>query len=412
MTGTAVVVGAGIGGLGAALGLRRAGWDVTVLERAAVLGPAGAGLVLQANGLRCLDTLGVGARVRAGGRAEVTAGTRRSDGRWLARIGSGDLEHVLGRPSLGIHRAVLHAILLNALPPGTVVTGAEVAGVTASGDVTYRRHDTGQTVAMGADLVVGADGIHSVVRRALWPEAAAPVPIGVTAWRGVTPVWKRELIVGVSWDRGAEFGMVPLADGRVYWFGAVNAVPTPAPGQPAARAAPTPGPGQPDRAGTGRATTAAGGSHGDERARVRARFGRWHDPIPQLIDETETILRDDLACLDEPLTTYVRGRVVLLGDAAHAMTPHLGQGANQALEDAVVLAAVAHRPDGLAAYDRLRRPRSQRVAKASRVVGRLGQQLSNPVAVAARNALMRLTPPRLALRSMARFADWRPPPLG
>jgi 2-polyprenyl-6-methoxyphenol hydroxylase-like FAD-dependent oxidoreductase len=92
--------------------------------------------------------------------------------------------------------------------------------------------------------------------------------------------------------------------------------------------------------------------------------------------------------------------------------PNLGQGANQALEDAVVLAAVAHRRDGLRAYDRLRRPRSQRVAKASRAVGRLGQQLSNPVAVAARNALMRVTPPRLALRSMARFAEWHPPTLG
>jgi 2-polyprenyl-6-methoxyphenol hydroxylase-like FAD-dependent oxidoreductase len=144
---------------------------------------------------------------------------------------------------------------------------------------------------------------------------------------------------------------------------------------------------------------------------VRARFGHWHEPIRALIDATADVLRDDLAWLDTPLATYVKGHVALLGDAAHAMVPNLGQGANQALEDAIVLAAVAARPDGLARYDRTRRPRSQRVAKASRAAGRLGQELSNPVAVGARNAAMRLIPPRLALRTMVRFADWHPPAL-
>jgi 2-polyprenyl-6-methoxyphenol hydroxylase-like FAD-dependent oxidoreductase len=378
-TPTAVVVGGGIGGLAAAIGLGRTGWAVTVLERVAAVRPVGAGLVLQANGLRCLDALGVGARVRAGGFADVTGGTRRADGRWLARIPAGGLERALGTSAIGIHRAALHEILFGALPPGTVVTGGEVVSVTADGEVTYREHDTGHASTAGADLVVGADGIRSAVRKALWPEAAPPAYVGVTAWRGVTPVWDRELVVGVSWDRGAEFGVVPLADRRVYWFGARNA----APGEP----------------------------HGDEKAEVLAHFGRWHDPIRRLIEATPTVLRDDLACLDTPLTTYVKGRVALLGDAAHAMVPHLGQGANQALEDAVVLAAVARGPGGLDAYDRLRRPRSQRVAKASRAAGRLGQQLSNPVAVAARNALMTVVPPGLALRSMARFTDWQPPPL-
>jgi 2-polyprenyl-6-methoxyphenol hydroxylase-like FAD-dependent oxidoreductase len=193
----------------------------------------------------------------------------------------------------------------------------------------------------------------------------------------VTPVWDGDLAVAITWDRGAEFGIVPLVDGRAYWFAAVNAAP--------------------------------GGPAGDEKALVQARFGNWHDPIPALIAATGTVLRDDLACLDEPLPTYVIGRVALLGDAAHAMTPNLGQGANQALEDAVVLAAVASRPEGLAVYDAQRRPRSQQVAKASRMIGRFGQQLENPIAVAARNTVMRLTPPRLALRSMSRYTGWQPP---
>jgi 2-polyprenyl-6-methoxyphenol hydroxylase-like FAD-dependent oxidoreductase len=353
------------------IGLRRAGRRVTVLERAAEFRPVGAGVVLQANGLRCLDELGVGAEVRKGGRPDMSGGTRRSDGRWLARIDAGLLESTLGTPAYGIHRAELHRILLEALPADvTVRTGAEVTGVTADGEVTHR--GAGGDEVIRAELVVGADGIRSVVRRTLWPEAAGPVAVGVTAWRGVT-TWSGDLDVAITWGPGAEFGMAPLGDGRVYWFAAVNA----APGGPAAP--------------------------------VDARFLGWHEPIPKLIAATETVLQDDLACLDEPLRTYTKGRVVLLGDAAHAMTPNLGQGANQALEDAVVLAAVADRPDGPATYDRLRRPRSQEVAKASRMIGRYGQQLENPVAMAARNVLMRVVPPRVALRSMARYADWHPP---
>nr|WP_308129286.1 FAD-dependent monooxygenase [Actinoplanes polyasparticus] len=370
---TAVVVGGGIGGLSAAVGLGRAGWDVTVLERVAVFQPVGAGLVLQANGMRCLDALGLGDAVRAQGRPDMSGGARRADGRWLARIPADDLERVLGTSAIGVHRAALHDILLSALPAGTVRTGARVSAVTADGAVTYE--SSAGPVHIGADLVVAADGIHSFVRRSLWPEAAGPVHVGVRAWRGVTPVWDGDLVVAITWDRGAEFGIVPLVDGRVYWFAAVNAAP--------------------------------GGSAED--TRIPARFLRWHHPIPALIAATGAVLRDDLACLDEPLPAYVRGRVALLGDAAHAMTPNLGQGANQALEDAVVLAAVAGQPDGLAAYDSQRRPRTQQVAKASRMIGRFGQQLENPVAVAARNTLMHLIPPRLALRSMAGYADWHPP---
>ncbi|MER5457631.1 FAD-dependent monooxygenase [Micromonospora sp. NPDC002389] len=375
MARTAVVIGAGIGGLSAAIGLRRAGWDVTVLERVAGFRAVGAGLVLQANGMRCLDVLGLGAPVRAQGRPDMSGGTRRSDGRWLTRVAAGDLERVLGTSAIGVHRAALHEILLGVLPEGTVVTGAQVTTITEDGEVGYDG-PTG-AVRTTADLVVGADGIHSTVRRLMWPDVAPPVHIGVRAWRGVTQVWDGDLVAAITWDRGAEFGIVPMVDGRVYWFAAVNAVP--------------------------------GGPVGNEKATVQARFGTWHDPIPALVAATDTMLPDDLACLDEPLPTYVRGRVALLGDAAHAMTPNLGQGANQALEDAIVLAAVADRSDGLATYDAHRRPRSQQVAKASRAIGRFGQQLENPIAVAARNTVMRLTPPRLALRSMARYADWHPP---
>lgn len=357
---TAIVVGAGIGGLAAAIGLRRQGWHVTVLERRVDLAPAGAALVLQANGMRCLDALGVGAAVRAGGRPDAGGGTRRRDGRWLARVDGDVMAELLGTTAVGIHRAVLHQILWDALPPGTVRTGVGVTGVAGDGTVFFGP-DTAQ-----ADLVVGADGINSAVRAALWPEHPGPERVGVVAWRGVTrAAWPRGLEAAISWGRGEEFGVVPLLDGRVYWFGAAN-----------------------------------GGS--------LEVFRSWHEPIPELIDATDPteILFDELRCLDVPLKSYVRGKAALLGDAAHAMTPNLGQGANQALEDAVVLAAV----DSLDEYDRQRRPRSQHVARMSRRIGRMSS-MANPVGVALRDILMRITPPKMALRSMARYADWAPPTL-
>ena len=371
----AVVVGGGIGGLSAALALGRAGWDVTVLERAPEFREVGAGITLMANALTALDALGVGAEIRAQGSVDAQGGTRLPDGRWLARIDADRLEAALGTAAIGIHRATLHGILRAALPESALIAGAPVTDVTASGSVVSARGK------YEADLVVGADGIDSLVRRRLWPDAEAPVYCGTTAWRGVTDEpWTGDRTVAITWGRGSEFGIVPMGDGRVYWYGAVNAP-------------------------EGRRVE-------DDRAEVLRHFGQWHEPVPALVAATGTLLHHDLRHLATPLGTYVRGSVALLGDAAHAMTPHLGQGGAQAIEDAVVLgdACAAGRPlpEALADYDARRRPRSQEIAAASYRIGRFGQQLANPVLVAARNAAIRVTPSSVALRSMARFATWRP----
>ncbi|MGH3193311.1 MAG: FAD-dependent monooxygenase [Streptosporangiaceae bacterium] len=387
---SAVVVGGGIGGLTAAVALRQVGWRVTVLERAARFGEIGAGITLMSNGLRCLDAIGLGDAVLGGGLPMLTFGMRTAAGRWLSRIdGDGaDLEARIGTTTLVIHRAELHKILCDALPAEALIAGVATTGIYGGADggpaeVRFRHGDT--DALLRADLVVGADGVHSWVRAQRWPGAPAPVYSGSTSWRAVTtPSSAAVTEMSLSWGRSTEFGVMPLVDGRTYWYAAANA----------------------DESQR----------NPDELEELRRRFGTWHEPIPAVLAHTQpqAVLRHDIYWLPK-LDCYHRGSVVLLGDAAHAMTPNLGQGGGQALEDAIVLAAaVSHTPGvatALARYDHERRARTQAMSLAATRQLRFGQQLRNPIAIAMRNTAVALTPDRVALLAIARYGKWLPPTL-
>ncbi|WP_432005285.1 FAD-dependent monooxygenase [Streptomyces parvus] len=387
----AVVAGGGIGGLTAAVALSRRGWRVTVCERASALTGIGAGIVLAPNALRALESIGLGPAVSAGEPLAGVLGLRTPDGAWLSRTGVTASRY--GLPARAVHRGFLIDVLAAALPPGALRLGVSVGGVdeAAEGAVVVRT-SAGE---LRADAVVAADGLRSALRGQLFPRHPGPRYAGETGWRAVlSGAGLPALPAAETWGRGERFGFVPLADGRVYVYAT--------------------------------AVTGPGTRPADHRAELIRRFGAWHDPIPALLDRLDrsdrpdrrepdpvTVLHHDFYELAAPLPRFHSGRVALLGDAAHAMTPNLGQGGCQAIEDAVVLAHLLAGdtavPAALAAYTEARHGRTTRISHRSRRMGDLAR-LSHPLAVSARNLAVRATPSAVTARGLDMLLGWQPPP--
>jgi 2-polyprenyl-6-methoxyphenol hydroxylase-like FAD-dependent oxidoreductase len=370
-----LIAGGGIGGLTAAIALHRAGLPVQVHERAPEIREVGAGITLQANAALALRRIGLDRAVMEAGRPIGTASIRRWDGTLLSGTDFREIETLLGAPSVAIHRATLQKILLEALSPGILHAGSEIAGYEAGPDGVEVRLGDGRRIA-GAALV-GADGIHSAVRAQLLGDGD-PLYAGYVSWRGVTPedFHPAPQEVSESWGPGRRFGIVPVEKGRVYWFATLN----------------TP-PGGRDEPGQSRAT-------------LLRLFEGWHPPIQALLEATpeEAILRNDILHR-MPVRTWGEGRVTLLGDAAHPMTPNLGQGAGQAIEDAVVLAeCLRGEPDipaALRRYEARRIPRANGFVLGSLRLGRLAQW-ENGFARGLRDRLIAWTPASVAKRQMVR----------
>lgn len=382
----AVVAGGGIGGLTAAVALSRRGWRVTVCERAPALTGAGAGIVLAPNALRALCSIGLGPQAWAGDALPGPVGLRTPDGAWLSRSGSGALSARYGLPARAVHRGFLIDTLAAALPPGAVRLGVSVTGADDAGGTVVVRTTAGD---LGADVVVAADGMRSVLRGQLFPRHPGLRHAGEAGWRAVVPGAGLSLRQAVeTWGPGERFGVVPLVDGRIYVYAT--------------------------------AATGPGAPPADHHAELTRRFGAWHDPIPALLERLDRHTPDPVGILHHPfhelaspLPRFHAGRVALLGDAAHAMTPNLGQGGCQAIEDAVVVAHLLARdadvPAALAAYTKARRRRTVRIGRRSRRVGELAR-LSHPFAVSLRNLAVRATPRAVAMRGLDTVLGWQPPP--
>jgi 2-polyprenyl-6-methoxyphenol hydroxylase-like FAD-dependent oxidoreductase len=334
----------------------------------------GAGIGIVANALRALDALGLGVAIRSRGLAGTQGCLRNSKGEVLVSIPGGELTKQVGAIAV-LHRAELLSLLGQHVDPSRLHLDHECIGLEQDGGrVTVQFHN-GET-AQG-DLLIGADGLRSAVRTVLWGNRPVRYA-GYTAWRSVVRFEltqdTHKLVAGETWGRGCRFGIVPMSGGRVYWFATRNAV-------------------EDDRS-----------PDGQTKKVLFQLFGGWHEPIEALIaaaDET-SILRNDIYDID-PFPRWTRGRVTLLGDAAHPMTPNLGQGACQAIEDAVVLAVCLKQhtivESALLAYERRRIPRTKQFVLQSRRLGVIAQ-FENPVLCLARDAAMRAVPKGLAARQM------------
>lgn len=362
------IIGAGIGGLSAAIAIERVGHKVTVCERAPALHEVGAGIALWPNAFLALDRIGVGKQVRDVAGPAVDALLRRRDGRVLQRLPAGEIQARYGAPFVTLHRAELQAALAVAFGHERILLDHELMSHQSDVDGVHAIFTNGEVLE--SDMLIGADGLRSIVRSGMLKDGP-PRYRGDTAWRAVV-----ERPPDVSPDEpafetisgGLRFGATPLSLGRMQWF-----------------------------AGDLRPAGEADGP--DVIADLLAMFGDWHNPIPQLLAATtHSVIRTDVHDRPPP-RQLVAGRAALIGDAAHPMGPDLGQGACLAIEDADTLATTLREardvPAALARWEAERLRRVRKVARRVSMIGALART-RNPVVEAVRDWTTALAPQPIA----------------
>jgi 2-polyprenyl-6-methoxyphenol hydroxylase-like FAD-dependent oxidoreductase len=374
----AVIVGAGVGGLSAAIALGRAGVEAKVFERhedPRVI-ESGGGFILWNNAMKALAQIDLDEEVEAQGARLKLADWKTSRGKALGKWPILDVEEKVGAPALGIRRQKLQSVLVNAVPNGVLERGVECTG--------YVEEDHRVRVQLAdgreeeADLLVGADGIRSTVRAKLHGGLEEPRYAGYVQNYGViaydTDVHQEGVFRELD-GTGHRYFIVPVGENEIYWAGSTPGPPARIDGKPAGA---------------------------EVKKMLLDIFGDWVEPTGGLIEATpeDRIFRRDIYDRD-PLDWWGRGRVTLLGDSAHPITPNLGQGACQAIEGAVVLAKLlAQRSDpedALKEYETSRIPRTSSFVKRSRLIGNLGLWQSR-LACDFRNLIGRATISGVAFR--------------
>lgn len=382
----AAIIGGGIGGLATAIALRKIGFEVNVYERAAELKEIGSGMSLWPNAVRSLQQIdpAILARLSTGGRSLRRMLMKDANGKPIKSLPlpAGDCT------GIAIHRAELQSALAECVPSRSIHLGHTFSDLEQCSGCVILHFENG--VSAEADLVVACDGIRSTVRKALGLKTTLSNR-DYSVWRGITNIaplldsrflgFERDGDFSESYGHGARFGILRLGPGRIHWYAAANNSLLP---------------------------------HGlPERAALQKLFVGWHAPIPHLIAGAENVICTEV---QDRLSTlpWVVGRVAILGDAAHPISPNFGQGACLAIEDSVVLASCLQSnpdlPRALRRYEISRYPRCLEVLFMSREAGRFAQ-FQNRALVRLRKHFIQLAPLSFTTFWFRRSCDFRPPNL-
>lgn len=371
------IVGGGIGGLTTAIALQQKGFDVVVYEHAKEWSPLGAGIVLAGNAMKAFREINLDTQIVGAGREMKQFVIKDEDGKVISRADGQKINQSYGLVNtLTLHRADLHQVLYSALLPDTVQLGKACIDFRDDKDGVRLFFTDGTSEV--AQYIIAADGIHSIFRKKLLPAHGLRYS-GYTCWRGVTNILPEDFdntVASEIWGRGLRFGIVPLQNDRAYWFATANA---------------------------------------DQRDKKMSEFRigdlvslyrSFHDPVIKLIQGTrdEHLLHHDIVDF-KPITQFAFGRIVLLGDAAHATTPNLGQGACMAIEDGVVLGnCLASASTPVQAFHQFQEKRITRTTQIVNTSYRLGKvvQTQSRILAQLRNMAMRMTPDSVA-QKQARF---------
>lgn len=363
------IIGSGIGGLTTAIALQQKGFEVELFDQAECLKPVGAGIFLANNAMQVYKSLGLDKTISQSGFPVSQLKVTKSDLSTLTAMDLSDFEKRYKVKNTAIHRHVLQDILIKALKPETKLHFGHRLQSIENFDTHSELHfENGKT--HNANWIIGGDGIHSSTRKFVLEKEAQIRNANQICWRAVVDFelpdeFSSEMIE--SWGRGRRFGFSYISNNTVYWFALIN-------------------------------------KDLNENKPVQSYFQYFHPLVNQLINAANEsqIHKSDILDL-KPINTWSKGNICLIGDAAHATTPNLGQGACQAIEDAFYLAQFMDKYKSDKAFEAFETFRKKKVLSVVNTSWKLGKmaQLSNPLLTFARNSALKLTPDSISKKQSA-----------
>ncbi len=355
------IIGAGIGGLTTAIALEQKGFKTRIFEQAETIKPIGSGIILANNAMQVYTKLGFNKIIEEKGNPISSINITKPNLKPLSKANLTFFEKKYNTKNSAIHRGTLQQILIDQLKTSEIVLNHKLKDITKNKNAYQLNFENDKTY--NASIIIGADGINSVVRSSIFPKNSIRYANQI-CWRGVTTynlpnTLKNEL--NEAWGKNERFGFVQISENKVYWYALKSF---------------------------------AKHKNELEHNNIKNYFTSYTEVIKDLIDKTpvKTINTAEITDL-KPTSNWYKNKICLLGDAAHATTPNMGQGAGQAIEDALVIAECLSKYETSKAFEtfqKLRLPKAHKVVKTSWTIGKLAHQ-SNPVIIALRNSMLKLT---------------------